>query len=144
VRSPGIHRESQQKCILLIEENDRLFAALKDALLDAHYKVLEGLKISEDLHVLPSNADAAVFHVTPRTLRLLSAAKSLARRGVPIVYIAHVPVNLSFSQGDSVTLTMPFTEQHLLDALESLLDHESSNRIPTHESAHEREESPSV
>jgi len=68
----------------------------------------------------------------------------LARRGVPIVYIAHVPVNLSFSQGDSVTLTMPFTEQHLLDALESLLDHESSNRIPTHGSAHEREESPSV
>lgn len=111
------------KRVLVVEDDDGLYNALRDSLLDAGYEVFGSCdRICYPMDTVPSSRlDAALVDMDPfGSERATSLAQRLGLRNVPIVWIT--------ARRDSVVaatspapewLCKPFTERELLDSIAS-------------------------
>ena len=108
------------KRILLVEEDDRLYCALKDALraagcetigLPAHFPDVSAI-------VPGSHVDAALVDISWSGRRLSAITRQLDERSVPIPYIGTLGTSgLPVRAPAAKPLRRPFTEQELLDGM---------------------------
>jgi DNA-binding response OmpR family regulator len=103
--------------ILLVEEDDRLYCALKETLEDAGCEVLELLaRLPDTSEIMPtSHIDAALVDLSWHGLPMTTIARQLGLRRVPTLCIGTVGSAEQFVGIGSVQeLQKPFTEQELL------------------------------
>lgn len=109
------------KRILIVEDDDRLYHALKDALEDFGCEILGTcMRMSGSLDTLPgSYLDAALIDLEQLSIeRAASMASRLDARGVPVVLITReLPADLPAALRAQRRLLKPFTEQDLLDGM---------------------------
>ena len=104
------------KRIILVEANDALFCALKDALEDAGCEVV-GSPLSEACLLVPfANADAALVDNASADAAFEALARVLAERQIPTIFIAPEPPGGMLSRWQT-HLRKPFTEQELLQSV---------------------------
>jgi hypothetical protein len=103
------------KRVLLIEDDDRLFYALRGALLVAGCEVVGGA-FSEVPSLIPiGHADIAIVDGGPHSSSFVMLAQRLAQHRIPTIFIGtDLPPALL---PGCVRLMKPFTEQALLESL---------------------------
>ncbi len=108
----------------MVEDDDRLYCALKDTLHDAGCETF-GLftVVSETLNAVPeSHIDVALIDVSRHDLRCVAFVRQLHRRGVPVLLIApRRSEDLPSPLRSCTRLAKPFTEQDLLDGIAEVL-----------------------
>jgi DNA-binding response OmpR family regulator len=109
------------KRVLVVEDDDGLYNALRDSLLDAGYEVLGSCdRVCHPVDTVPSSRlDAALVDMDPLgSARATSLAQRLSLRNVPIVWItARRDSSPAPSSGTREWLSKPFTERELLDSI---------------------------
>jgi DNA-binding response OmpR family regulator len=113
------------KRVLVVEDDDGLYNALRDSLLDAGYEVFGSCeRVCHPVDTVPSSRlDAALVDMDPfGSPRAASLAQRLSARNVPIVWIT---ARRDSSPAPASTalewLRKPFTERELLDSIASAL-----------------------
>ncbi len=114
--------------ILVVEDDDRLYQALRDSLLDAGYEVFGSCeRVCYPVDTVPaSRLDAALVDMDPLgSDRAASLAQRLGVRNIPIVWITA----RQNSSSEPVLQTQdwlqkPFTERELLDSIAGALGEE--------------------
>jgi DNA-binding response OmpR family regulator len=111
------------KRILVVEDNDGLYQALRDSLLDAGYEVFGSCeRVCDPVDTVPSShLDAALVDMDPLgSGRATSLAQQLSKRNVPIVWITERrDASVARTLQMHGRLRKPFTEQELLDSIAS-------------------------
>jgi DNA-binding response OmpR family regulator len=111
------------KRILVVEDDDGLYQALRDSLLDAGYEVFGSCeRVCDPMDTVPSShLDAALVDMDPLgSGRATSLAQQLSQRNVPIVWItARRDASVARTLQMHGRLRKPFTEQELLDSIAS-------------------------
>jgi len=109
------------KRILIVEDNDGLYHALRDSLQDAGYEVFGSCeRVCDPLDTVPaSRLDAALVDMDPLgSGRAASLTQQLGERNIPIVWITarpdSSPARVLQTRG---RLSKPFTERELLDSI---------------------------
>jgi DNA-binding response OmpR family regulator len=109
------------KRILIVEDNDGLYQALRDSLQDAGYEVFGSCeRVCDPMDTVPaSRLDAALVDMDPLgSGRATSLAQQLGARNIPIVWITArrdaSPARVLQTRG---RLRKPFTERELLDSI---------------------------
>lgn len=109
------------KRILIVEDNDGLYHALRDSLQDAGYEVFGSCeRVCDPLDTVPaSRLDAALVDMDPLgSGRAASLTQQLGERNIPIVWITarpdSNPARVLQARG---RLSKPFTERELLDSI---------------------------
>jgi DNA-binding response OmpR family regulator len=115
------HAALVSKRVLVVEDDDSLYQALRDSLLDAGYEVFGSCeRVCHPLDTVPaSRLDAALVDMDPfGSARASSLAQRLSARNVPIVWITarHDSCRTPVSQTPE-WLCKPFTERELLDSI---------------------------
>ena len=109
------------KRILVVEDDDCLYHALRDSLLDAGYEVFGSCeRVCLPMDTVPaSRLDAALVDMDPLgSDRAASLARRLSARNVPIVWItARQDSGLAAVSQTPEWLCKPFTERELLDRI---------------------------
>jgi DNA-binding response OmpR family regulator len=111
------------KRILVVEDDDGLYQALRDSLLDAGYEVFGSCeRVCDPMDTVPSShLDAALVDMDPLgSGRASSLAQQLGKRNVPIVWItARRDSSVARTLQMRGRLRKPFTERELLDSIAS-------------------------
>ncbi len=119
------------KRILVVEDDDRLYHALKDALEDCGCEVFGScVRLSGPLNTVPgSHLDAALIDIEPRAARALSViVQDLTERGVPMLFItAQRRDELPRAFHPHRLLRKPFTEEELLEEMAQTLEAEQAD-----------------
>ncbi|HEV8332001.1 MAG TPA: response regulator [Steroidobacteraceae bacterium] len=109
------------KRILLVEDDDGLYQALRDSLLDAGYEVFGSCeRVCDPMDTVPaSRLDVALVDMDPLgSGRAASLTQQLGERNIPIVWITarrdSSPARVSQTRP---RLRKPFTERELLDSI---------------------------
>ena len=109
------------KRVLVVEDDDCLYHALRDSLLDAGYEVFGSCeRVCYPVDTVPSSRlDVALVDMDPfGSPRATSLAQRLSLRNVPIVWItARCESSLASVSPAREWLRKPFTERELLDSL---------------------------
>jgi DNA-binding response OmpR family regulator len=109
------------KRILVVEDDDSLYHALRDSLLDAGYEVFGSCeRVCHPVDTVPaSRLDAALVDMDPLgSDRATSLAQRLSVRNIPIVWITARRNSSSASVVKTHEwLCKPFTERELLDSI---------------------------
>lgn len=109
----------------MVEEDDRLYCAMKDALQDAGCETF-GLftAVSETLNAVPqSHIDVALIDLSQHDPRFTAVFHQLSRRGVPILLITERRASaVSDLLPARSRLAKPFTEQDLLDRIREAMN----------------------
>ena len=109
------------KRVLVVEDDDGLYNALRDSLLDAGYEVFGSCdRICYPVDTVPmSRLDAALVDMDPfGSERATSLAQRLGLRNVPIVWItARRDSGVPATSQAHEWLCKPFTERELLDSI---------------------------
>ena len=112
------------KRVFMVEDDDRLYCALKDTLHDAGCETF-GLftAASENLYAVPtSQFDLALIDVGRLDPRFTCVIQNLNERGVPILLITgRTRTDLPPQLQARPWLAKPFTEQDLLDGIASII-----------------------
>ncbi|MDY0068082.1 MAG: hypothetical protein RBS02_17065 [Steroidobacteraceae bacterium] len=113
------------KRVFMVEDDDRLYCALKDTLNDAGCETF-GLftAASENLYAVPSSQfDVALVDVSRRDARFARVIQSLNERGVPMLLITgRSRTDLPAQLQRRPWLAKPFTEQDLLDGIANVIE----------------------
>lgn len=99
------------KRILIVEDDDGLYQALRDSLLDAGYEVFGSCEsVCDPIDTVPaSRMDAALLDMDPLgSGRATALAQQLGKRNIPIIWI---------TASRDAGLRKPFTERELLDSI---------------------------
>jgi DNA-binding response OmpR family regulator len=124
VRSHSDYVSLYGKRVLIIEEDDLLFLALRDALEDAGCETLRAESYVPDMPpVVPdTHIDVALLDIDPDSVTGPSLLTRLRDRGVPLVLISASESD-SLPRQDEPTrqLRKPFTERELLDGVADVL-----------------------
>lgn len=114
------------KRILVVEDDDRLYHALKDSLEDVGCEIFGSCeRMSGALDSVPSShLDAALIDLDPLSMQsVASLAGRLNNRGVPILLITgRISGELPRMLRSYRHLKKPFTERELLDSMVGALD----------------------
>ncbi len=109
------------KRILVVEDDDGLYQALRDSLQDAGCEVFRACeRVCDPMDTVPaSRLDAALVDMDPLgSARAASLGQQLGKRNVPIVWITS---RRDFGVDPAVqgheSLSKPFTEEELLDSM---------------------------
>ena len=109
------------KRILVVEDDDCLYHALRDSLLDAGYEVFGSCeRVCYPVDTVPSSRlDVALVDMDPfGSARAKSLTQRLSLRNVPIVWItARRDSSLAPDSPAREWLRKPFTERELLDSI---------------------------
>jgi DNA-binding response OmpR family regulator len=109
------------KRILIVEDNDGLYQALRDSLQDAGYEVFGSCeRVCDPMDTVPaSRLDAALVDMDPLgSGRAASLAQQLGERNIPIVWItARREASAARVLPTRGRLRKPFTERELLDSI---------------------------
>lgn len=112
------------KRVLIIEEDDLLFLALRDALEDAGCETLRTASYVPDMTpaVPDTHIDVALLDIDPGSITGISLMTRLRDRGVPLVLISAGEAETSSEQHEPMRqLRKPFTECELLDGVAHVL-----------------------
>jgi len=119
--------------ILLVEDDDCLYQALRDSLQDAGCEVFGSCeRVCLPIDTVPaSRLDAALLDMDPLgSARACSLAQQLGARDIPIVWItARSDCNVAPASQTGERLRKPFSERELLDSIACALG--KKLRIPT-------------
>jgi DNA-binding response OmpR family regulator len=110
------------KRILLVEDDDGLYQALRDSLLDAGYEVFGSCeRVCDLIDTVPSSRlDAALVDMDPLgSGRAATLAQQLGKRNIPIVWITARDATVARVLQMRGRLRKPFTERELLDSIAS-------------------------
>jgi DNA-binding NtrC family response regulator len=111
------------KRILIVEDDDGLYHALRDSLLDAGYEVFGSCeRVCDLIDTVPaSRLDAALVDMDPLgSGRAAALSQQLGERNIPIVWItASGDAGLARVLQARGRLRKPFTERELLDTIAS-------------------------
>jgi DNA-binding response OmpR family regulator len=113
------HAALLSKRVLVVEDDDGLYHALRDSLLDAGYEVFGSCeRVCYPVDTVPtSRLDAALVDMDPfGSERAASLSQRLGARNVPIVWITARDSLAPASQSHE-WLCKPFTERQLLDSI---------------------------
>lgn len=109
------------KRILVVEDDDCLYQALRDSLQDAGCEVFGSCdRVCHPVDTVPaSRLDAALIDMDPLgSRRAASLAQQLGDRNIPIVWITVRPgSNVAPASRTNERLRKPFTERELLDSI---------------------------
>lgn len=109
------------KRILVVEDDDCLYQALRDSLQDAGCEVFGSCaRVCDPVDTVPaSRLDAALIDMDPLgSRRAASLAQQLGDRNIPIVWITVRPgSNAAPASQTNERLRKPFTERELLDSI---------------------------
>lgn len=108
------------KRVLVVEDDDSLYNALRDSLLDAGYEVFGSCeRVCHPVDTVPtSRLDAALVDMDPfGSERATSLAQRLSARNVPVVWITARRDSLAPVSRKHEWLCKPFTERELLDSI---------------------------
>jgi DNA-binding response OmpR family regulator len=108
------------KRVLVVEDDDGLYHALRDSLLDAGYEVFGSCeRVCNPVDTVPtSRLDAALVDMDPfGSERAASLSQRLSARNVPIVWITARRDSLAPVSGTNEWLCKPFTGRQLLDSI---------------------------
>jgi DNA-binding response OmpR family regulator len=108
------------KRVLVVEDDDGLYHALRDSLLDAGYEVFGSCeRVCYPVDTVPtSRLDAALVDMDPfGSERAASLSKRLSARNVPIVWITARRDSVAPASRTHEWLCKPFTERQLLDSI---------------------------
>ena len=123
MKQPSIpdHAALLSKRVLVVEDDDGLYHALRDSLLDAGYEVFGSCeRVCYPVDTVPtSRLDAALVDMDPfGSERATSLAQRLGLRKVPIVWItARRDSSRAAASQAHEWLCKPFTERELLDSI---------------------------
>ena len=110
------------KRILVVEDDDCLYQALRDSLRDAGCEVFGSCeRVCDPMDTVPaSQLDAALVDMDPLgSNRAASLAKQLGARNIPIVWITARSDSDHAAAQRHEWLCKPFTERQLLDSMAS-------------------------
>ena len=121
ISNPGSQRLRGKK-ILLVEENDQLYRALRESLTDAGGEVLGAIAfMPKGTGLVPlARIDVAIVDASYRSSHSVHLAREFTQRGIPCVFIAAEP-SPALAGGECTFLSKPFTEEQLLDSVTSLI-----------------------
>ena len=109
------------KRVLVVEDDDCLYHALRDSLMDAGYEVFGSCeRVCHPVDTVPSSRlDVALVDMDPfGSERATSLAQRLSQRNVPIVWItARSDSSRAPVAPPREWLSKPFTERELLDSI---------------------------
>jgi DNA-binding response OmpR family regulator len=109
------------KRVLVVEDDDSLYHALRDSLMDAGYEVFGSCeRVCHPVDTVPSSRlDVALVDMDPfGSERATSLTQRLSQRNVPIVWItARSASSLAPVAPPREWLSKPFTERELLDSI---------------------------
>ena len=108
------------KRILIVEDDDCLYHALRDSLQDAGCEVFGSCdRVCDPLDTVPaSRLDAALVDMDPLgSDRAASLAQQLGGRNIPIVWITDRRDSEATAVATPEYLRKPFTERQLLDSI---------------------------
>jgi DNA-binding response OmpR family regulator len=109
------------KRVLVVEDDDCLYHALRDSLMDAGYEVLGSCeRVCHPVDTVPSSRlDVALVDMDPfGSERATSLTQRLSQRNVPIVWItARSDSSRAPVAPPREWLSKPFTERELLDSI---------------------------
>ena len=108
------------KRILIVEDDDCLYQALRDSLQDAGCEVFGSCdRVCDPLDTVPaSRLDAALVDMDPLgSDRATSLAHQLGDRNIPIVWITDRRNSEASAAAARECLRKPFTERELLDSI---------------------------
>ena len=108
------------KRVLVVEDDDCLYHALRDSLLDAGYEVFGSCeRVCYPVDTVPSSRlDVALVDMDPfGSARATSLAQRLSLRNVPIVWITARDSSLAPVVPAREWVCKPFTERELLDSI---------------------------
>ena len=109
------------KKILVVEDDDCLYQALRDSLQDAGCEVFGSCeRVCDPMDTVPvTRLDAALIDLDPLgSRRAASLAQQLGDRNIPIVWITARPDSkVAPASQTSERLSKPFTERELLDSI---------------------------
>lgn len=107
--------------ILVVEDDDGLYQALRDSLQDAGREVLAACeRVSDPMDTAPaSRLDAALVDMDPLgSARAASLSRQLGKRNIPIVWItSRRDARVASVVQTYKWISKPFTEQELLDSM---------------------------
>ena len=115
------HAALLSKRVLVVEDDDGLYHALRDSLLDAGYEVFGSCeRVCHPVDTVPSSRlDVALVDMDPfGSERATSLTQRLSQRNVPIVWItARSDSSRAPVAPPREWLSKPFTERELLDSI---------------------------
>jgi DNA-binding NtrC family response regulator len=115
------HASLLYKRILVVEDEDFLYQALRDSLHDAGCEVFGSCeRVCDRVDTVPAGRlDAALVDMDPLgSRRAAFLAQQLGDRNIPIVWITARPnSNVAPDSQTSERLSKPFTERELLDSI---------------------------